>query len=707
MKTPAQISWDEAKKGHFEWEMVRRPDTWLTLPYGRPIPLIVRWVAVALELVADNLIGLPTDASAQLQNAIFAKQADALVGQFEIDRVDGDKGQPHSRLTFLIRRLALPSIVKWQFSGFTVNILSIGAPFEDRLLGGKGWPPLSLRAKTPSMARTKEQASNAGSQPLIGIIDDGISFLNKRFCTKNGNDFLTRFEAIWLQSELFGPPPFLLPEVPVGEVLDQGYINQKLQSEKPEADVYREINAKHYPPPSQQATNTSVAHGTHVLDLAAGEDPSIGGPPLIAVQLAPGMAWDTSGRRLGMFLVMGLRWMVTRALEADPRRDLVVNISLGSLAGPGDATNFVANSIQYEIDTFQRLTGRKMRVVIAYGNSWRSDLVAELKLAKDEEKSVDWRILPDGYSSSYLEIRVPTGSGATVTLTPPDGGKPVKWSFGAPSTAINSPSSSAVVGQILPLPNETRAHAVLIAIAPTASLEPDGLPLAPAGAWKVMMSAAGADCTATLRVQRNDTPVGYRVYGRQSYLADAGMGAWDEEMRDHTAPGVASTIKRQGTANAFAGLPDMVDNDASGIYYVGAVRPDPGGLQWPNDYANRKIGQDQFALSPYSSQGYAGTKLAENTDFPTLNLKIDSKGPTLAALGDNGRFFSGLKAASVNSGARTLRLSGTSIAAALVTRQVAEALKNRTPLPQELATVLSINQTGTRDSRIGLGIVPP
>jgi hypothetical protein len=267
--------------------------------------------------------------------------------------------------------------------------------------------------------------------------------------------------------------------------------------------------------------------------------------------------------------------------------------------------------------------------------------------------------------------------------------------------------SGAVVGKILPLPNEPNAQAVLIAIAPTASLEPGGLPLAPAGACKVAVNAGGAACTATLRVQRNDTPVGYRVYGRQSYLADAGMGAWDEEMRDHTAPGQDSAIQRKGTANAFAGLLDMYDNAASGIYYVGAVRPDPGGLQWPNVYANRNIGQDQFAPSPYSSQGYTIAKFIENVEFPVLNLRIDSKGPTLAALGDNGRFYAGIRAASVNSGARTLRFSGTSIAAALTTRRVAEVLKNRIPLPQELATVLSINQTGTRDSRIGFGIVPP
>ena len=684
----------DAQMGHFGWEMERlrsdkKGDTY--------------WVPVALEISLLTNAALNKGAVAALI-ANLRKQFSGgiLISTYEENRLVKEVSQTAQtsvRLMVQIERGQLGNLTSRQ--GYLISVLAIGSPYKPgQFTYPVRFPPYSaimggLSSLDDAPTATSEPAPEL---PLVGIIDDGIAYLNKRFSKADSAGFKTRFQAIWLQSELMQPTGSASMDVPFGATLEPKALNDMLADGQSEAEIYRGFNAALYPPPSQQATNTSVAHGTHVLDLAAGADPATGGPPLIAVQLAPGMAWDTSGRRLEMFLVMGLRWMVARAMDSG--RDLVVNISLGSLAGPGDASNFVASSIAHEIERFQAITNKKMRVVIAYGNSWRSDLVAEMALTKNNlQQSVDWRILPDGYSSSYLELRVPNGSKAEITLTPPDGRGAVAWRFGTNTTPISIQPSNSLIGQILPLPDEANSRAVLIAIAPTANLEPGGLPLAPAGAWKVAVDGKGESLTATLRVQRNDTPVGYRTYGRQSYLADAKMGAWDEEMHDHTAPGPGSAITRQGTANAYAGLDDLSGNASAGVYYVGAVRPDPGGLPWA------PTPTDGYLPALYSSEGRTDAAKTVPPLGPAVHSGCTS--PTLAALGDSGRFFSGLLASSVAGGLQSLRLSGTSVAAGLATRHVASALAAPTGKHTELQEVLTVPPRTTPESRDGFGVIPP
>ncbi|MFT4149736.1 MAG: hypothetical protein QM656_06020 [Paracoccaceae bacterium] len=714
MTSLAQERLDRARMGYVEWETGRRPDgtgggTGQTIDKDS-----AWWVGVAVDLVATGAKPDWSGVKAWLA-AIQGAACGCIVAPFEIARLTCEIARlaPGSaRLTLFIERARLDNLAAVRTQGFDALVATIGAPFLPNTFSWPaGWlPPPVLMSAGQADAAPAPASPPPDTLPLVGIIDDGIAFLNKRFCNRTGAGFTTRFQAVWLQAELFDKTAGRSLDVPFGTVLDAGTMNRRLAAGRPEADDYRDLNALLYPLPVQQATNTRAAHGTHVLDLAAGEDPGTGGAPLIAVQLAPGSVWDTSGRRSEFLVVLALRWIVARALGLgdDPRdplatpapRDLVVNLSLGSLAGPGDDTNFLASSIRQEIDLFHRLTTRQMRVVIAYGNSWRSDLVAEARLKKGRPRTLDWRIPPDGHSSSYLELRVPEGQAPsiTLTLTPPGGGlKPVVWKFAKPSKEPLKGAGGGVCSQIMPLPPESGVKGVLIAVAPTAGFLPGQRDLAPAGAWKITLETGGKDCLATLRVQRNETPVGYRPYGRQSRLADAGIAGRDPEMRDHSLPEKASAVTRQGTANACAGLADMASG-GGGVYFVGAARPDPGALDWA---ANRA---DGAVPSSYTSQGRAGPP---KRDLPGLGLRTQSAGPTLAAFADTGQMLGGVRATPVLSGARSLRISGTSVAAGLVTRRVAGVL-SQSPAPQdEVQAVLGANPAGGRDSRLGFGTLPP
>ena len=146
----------------------------------------------------------------------------------------------------------------------------------------------------------------------------------------------------------------------------------------------------------------------------------------------------------------------------------------------------------------------------------------------------------------------------------------------------------------------------------------------------------------TARVQRDDTPAGYRTLGRQSWLDHPLGWDWDAEARGYLAPRGATDapgcpVTREGTGVAYAGTDDPA------ILFVGAARP--------------VIGQPGAARpAAYSSEGVGH-----------LARPGESLGPTLVALGDDGAALPGRRAAGVVSGSVT-RMSGTSMAAPQVAR---------------------------------------
>lgn len=701
------------------------------------------WVAACLEFTAVGDTALSAEAVlGWIDNFRQDHAKDLVLFVFERERLSQAlyAGGSNPRLVVLIADQALQALKKQKTSGFKVKILHVGKNFD------VPWDAAELPAKqSPSRVEAKAPVTKPGgapespdkapgrATPIIGIIDDGIAFLNARFCKMQEGARKTRFLGVWLQSGLSfstnfgdeaklmaeprgagpfdsagdrplegnGGPAAAAPEAPatlaakpdedaartkviaarLGPnpcILESADIDALLAGTETEAETYRWINGLLYPATGQPSTNTSAAHGTHVLDLAAGADPDEADcPPLLAVQLAPAMTHDTSGRRLESFLVLGLRWMATRALQEG--RDLVVNISLGSLAGSGDSSNFIADQIRAEIEDFQRQgKGRRMSVVMAYGNSWRSNLVAKMTLEPGKPRSVDWRILPEDYSSSYLEVRLPTGaSGVTLTLTSPDGATlGCTWREGV---AVPDVLPNRTVGDpaILTLAQEAAdggqegAVPVLLAVSPTARPalgETTTMPVAKAGAWKVTLALEDgfAPQTATFRVQRGDTPPGYRVLGRQSYLADPEAALdWDSETRDYTDP-KGTVVTREQTANAYAGLKDATEKDGVSIFYIGAAERNSAKAE--GHRPQRFTSEGRWAKGQGKKRGPGRFGLVDYTHH------ITSEGPTFSTLAEFGRFLPGLRGASVLSGARSLRLSGTSMAAGLATRLIAERM---------------------------------
>ena len=564
-------------------------------------------------------------------------------------------------------------------------------PGLDMLHVGPSVPGAPPPATNPAAAQVSDlypPPSAPQTAPVVAVVDDGIPFLGARFCKGLGT---TRFLAVWLQTdERLGTGAGVLD----GVVLTATDIN-RLLAQGDEQDQYRRINRSLLPITDRSSTNHRISHGAHVMEVAAGADPVEGIDPMrdlavLAVQLPPAAIADTSGRRNEGRIVQAVRWCVMQVLQAHhgtARSPLVITLSLGSLAGPGDDSQFLADWLAWEARTYQRLTGCELKLVCAYGNAHRQRLVARACVSRNTPMALDWRVLPDDHSPSFLELRCPRARAGKVwlTLQPPDAGiTALTIGFDAGIAQVMAKAGGPVVA-VYPLVERHHA-ALLVALAPTARL--DGGAVAPAGAWRVSINAKGGkDVVVTAKVQRDDTPAGYRRLGRQSWLDHPLAWDWDEQTRDwikpwpgHAgpAPHAPAPVSRQGTAAAHAGA------TSPALLFVGSVKPRIG---YPDDRVS----------SLYSAEGVSGGADETCSVGQVPSQTGESRGPTLVALADDGSNLYGRLAGGVLSGS-TARISGTSVAAPAVARAMALALLSGGAEPVQSGPV--------RDPLQGFGVLP-
>lgn len=427
------------------------------------------------------------------------------------------------------------------------DVLDTGVPV--RLHGGA--LPLTVEEGTvpPADSRTA---------PIIAILDDGIGFLNRRFCHASQDGLRSRFHAIWLQAlERDGDTP---RSVVAGQMLTRPQIETLFAT--PEDQSYARLNAELYGPGLPGGTNRGRSHGTHMLDLAAGADPDdaddpVRNWPLLGVQLPPESIADTSGTVMESYLLQGLRWILRQARQVNPDAPVMVNISLGFLAGPKDGTRFAEYQLAREARLWEEVTGQPVRLVFAFGNNRLGRLVARKTCAPGgPDAALTWRAQPCDQSTNFLEIRAPgfDCAGLDIALTTPDGmhsgfaklmpgqmrtltakGKPVARIYQVAARDFGD-------GVVSP------AHYVL-ALAPTEGPKL-AEPTAPGGAWTVKLRNSGSEpIEAILQVQRDDGLYGRQA--RQSYLDDPAAFGWSDQTAAYDTPDPAGPVTQSGTHSAL------------------------------------------------------------------------------------------------------------------------------------------------------------
>jgi subtilisin family serine protease len=297
---------------------------------------------------------------------------------------------------------------------------------------------LQLKYSVPAIRCTATDFKGAfppqgldGTNVILGIVDRGCDFAHRNFRSASG---YTRLLYLWDQrtkakddDKTHWPRGF-----EYGREFDSARIDGALLQPDPYADLKYKL-----------ATGT---HGTHVMDIAAGNGNGTGRPgvapnaDLIFVDLAKG---DEDGspqaqaaRRFGTeehlgnsrYLLEAVAYIFGKAKELG--RPCVVNLSLGTYGGPHDGSTLV----EMGFEELLKEPGRA--IVISAGNAGDLAIHASDSVSQTRSKSLVWQFEPTAEGEEECEIWYDVkGEGLIVGLRAPDG-TPVLDGKGAPVAVI-------------------------------------------------------------------------------------------------------------------------------------------------------------------------------------------------------------------------------------------------------------------------------
>jgi hypothetical protein len=514
----------------------------------------------------------------------------------------------------------------------------IGLPLVRDAIAGEAAP---LAASMPAGIQPVPVAAPDDTLPLVGIIDHGIAVAHAAFRRGRGGPE-PRLLALWDQDAYRCRNEHWqqVAELGYGGELSAAMLAGLIAATgDDERSIYERID---YAP-----VQRVVSHGTHVLDLAAG-DPHPLTPiglaaedeqrhwsgaasraGIIAVQLPCKPQKDTSGSALPVHVLDALHYIAARA----GARDVVVNLSDGGYGGPHDGCSMLERAID-------RYLERKPNVVLvlAAGNAHEDRLHASVPaLAAGQAHALHWQVLPADATPSFVEVwfdRELRAGDATLQVVAADGTASGEVALGdAPRVLVDDTGRivAAVIGR-LQNPNGVRRGMFLLALAPTARVRTDR-GTAPHGRWTLTVrnaQAAGDPVRVDAWIERDTPAINDPGPWRQSFFDD-----------DACAP---QSVDSRRTLGSLAGSGQAVVVASHYRRHAAFGGCDPAAMT---------------AIARYSSRG--------------PDRAGDVRGPDVAAPGDESPVSSGLRAAASRSGA-TARLSGTSVAAPLVTRRIVNLL---------------------------------
>lgn len=460
--------------------------------------------------------------------------------------------------------------------------LDINSPEINPSVPTDGWP--------------SEGPSGTNSTVVMGVIDDAICFAHEAFRDRS---FGTRVHAFWEQAgELDGSAvPFgreLLKEP--GRGIDKMLEAATLPSGQiDEETLYRNAGFIDFSKGTRQLAALRFTHGTHVLDIAAGHHPSENriDRPIVAVQLPPEVVEQSSGSKMDLYAISAIEYILSRAewLAADGGPlPVVITMSYGFIAGPHDGTTHLEKAIDLRLEAYRKKHGVQAELVLSAGNSHLSrcharcafeDIAAPEDPSEKKSVMLEWRILPDDKTDSFVEVwlpsdediqykpslirKLPDDTRIQVRVTAPDGTQS-EWVTGVNGhterlvSAGDPAASNAAVAEVKYLfaGGETNRAMFRITVGPTAMLEADlSGPTAPAGIWKIEIEQLDIEDSASIDcwVQRDDTIYGYPQRGRQSYFENGGYDVSNENgipiVEDSdAAPG--ALVRRRSLVSAMA-----------------------------------------------------------------------------------------------------------------------------------------------------------
>ena len=490
---------------------------------------------------------------------------------------------------------------------------------------------------------------------IIGIIDHAICLPHERFRTSQQG---SRILAAWHQSGIYQSNS----AVPFGRELSNDEIESAISAANGDEDIaLRELGMISFGDGGEQHLARAGSHGTHVLDLAAGADPdaSEGAPPIIAVNLPPMVARETTGSFLGMFLISGVDYILRRARQIAPGVPVVINFSFALGGGPRGGTHPLTRCLYHLIEAHGGLPGGgEVDLVMAAGNRnlAQSHAWQRIKQAgRDGETArFNWKLQPGDTTSNMLEMwfssddapdaRLDFQPEVELRLTGPGGRRTTAVVFEG-SMLRHLLIGGDVVGQVLYRRTSDKRMALSIILAPTDPGRTDKEP-APPGEWQVDVKVGGtgdAPVVVEAWVMRDDVVPGFHDTGRQSYLVDRSKSIWENEgslVEWDKAPQTEG-LRHGGNLNVLS---------------VGKRVTCVGAAMAERDPMTRELG-----ASPYSAGPLPGSS-------PLYDDEIVHE----SSVADRSMVRRGVLAAGTKGGTR-VAMDGSSVAAPQTTRRIAES----------------------------------
>jgi hypothetical protein len=561
---------------------------------------------------------------------------------------------------------------------------------------------------------------------VIAVIDDGLPFAHSNFRDRTGKH--TRVEFCWLQSVAIDP---CQRSVLFGREYTRPHIECLIKKHGDDEDsLYRAAGATIDTEELGSLIDRHGTHGAHVMDLAAGyararREKAREEIRIIAVQLPNTIAWDTSGFGKDAYMLSAFHYIFDRAdIIAEgygvENLRLVINFSYGFSGGRHDGETELEAAIDELIEarrcrqatrTHPLLGSSPTALMLPAGNTFL-DRLHGLICPEDfrgNTATFYWRIQPNDRTTSYLELWFWEGfkpDGYAIELYDPSGDLRSYFEIkvppndqiqqGADPNTMQPVQNAGYesIGQISvdvhradpEAQKDTGRYRVLIVVAPTDPEEPS-LPRAEAGKWKVMI-ARGVhliDQPIHCWIQRSADPESLRSGSRQSYLDDRAY----EESRftcqgDFAETDTKTFVRRFGSLNGLAtGGKALV----AGGYRLGAGLGSGPADARPSRYSSAGVLQSQPCDPSLAS------KEAKVSSWPEKQVSASS-------MSDRSRALPGTIAAGVRSGSHSL-VQGTSAAAPLVARQLAEIFAEKEHVPAQTTdnyrSLLSGYEPGARE----------
>lgn len=501
---------------------------------------------------------------------------------------------------------------------------------------------------------------------VLGVIDGGLAVANATFRSNHGSG-PTRVQHFWRQSNCHGGAwpgqavrgrnavaldPARAGPIPddmgYGHELTNAAINQAMAQHSHQGQLDEEALYAYL---QMEDLSRPVNHGTHVTSLAAGaglplspHHDEASQVSLVAVQLDWANVLDTSGGALNVSVLDGLMFILARCADS---AEVVVNISWGTLAGPHDGSSI----LEAAMDQLIELRNGRLQIAVPAGNAYQSRTHANATLQPGQSLTLNWRVLPDDHTESFLELWLPEGAeGVTVAVRPPGHAQslpPVGMGqsglWGGCSSS-KGPDAAPVCGLIYPSRSALgrQGTCALLALAPTFSHRAS-VTTAPFGKWEITLTNRGEQAMVfDAYIERDDVALGQNTGAKQSYFEDVlydtsgNLEAWV----DH--PGNPTPIRRSGAFNSLSTGKRTVS--------VGGTRRE----------ADPKSPVSPFALySPQKPDPDAGRPQRQGVK------KVPDR---LAASDDNPALWGVLGAGSLSGS--VVRLAGTSSAAPQIAREL-------------------------------------